>query len=907
MWLTRPIPLRTKRLTPAIRAHIWLLRYTDSFTNEMHERTTIQEWVDETVREVLARKPQAVIEMGCGKGMILFKVAAHKAVQKYVGCDLSRLAVEHVERVWKRHRDKDGVECHLSTFVRDASNFAGLPDGSFDAVVCNGVSMYFPSTAYLVETLRSGLPKLKPAGCYHFGDVISKAHYALFLLRRSRHFDSTFEQLQQTDFRAALYASAKDRCFESDLFYALHLNGQLPGVAAVEVQLKHGAIMSEFSRYRYNVLLHLGKAPAAPLALLSVPTTETSARKTAEAVGEALRQLARQSPDAVVACHAIPNARLSADWLLASGTADDPAPATQCGVGEGGGVDPAELRTILTAVLPGYYVVVQWARDGSPNLMDAYAFPVLSAGTAYPISEDSPPPTTAMLAPGLLAIARSAIAPIGELALVERAATHLESFTNQLQSIDQSAGGKEMRNDEAAIVEAKKLWNENHDATSKHKAVLMLLAAKLSLPCITDPSSSFSAAGGNSFLAMQTIGAVRSQFGISVPVFDLLTKSFADFANAVILKANQGSVMLESWVHQIDHSSKWVPQEAPTFVFFPQAGSSPKQFASLYQELTHHCPTCRYLFIQPPGRDARVDEGNETSVSKYVSHVTTALTEYLVGPQSKKGATIFVGDSWGAIAAFAVAHELYETLDWAPTHVVVSSNASPEVVSAHRGLGSYSSKEMAELSDAELIAFLLTSGVEETNEAEMNILVDAFRADCQLYEEYVRPNHRRRLPSQLCVMRGSDDRVVTARETTGWLEEFDCEEVKFVTIPKATHHAYEEQPEAVASAFIKFAELDVPLGRSELAKVAIKLPLSPDYCPSAKGKDCIQLAPPCTFVRGVDPGALQAYREGNLMYRMGSPYGSKGELENLPSVDDSLPYAPIRLSNDWPSRTASPF
>eukprot|EP00306_Pavlova_sp_CCMP459_P010017 CAMPEP_0185186564 /NCGR_PEP_ID=MMETSP1140-20130426/4141_1 /TAXON_ID=298111 /ORGANISM="Pavlova sp., Strain CCMP459" /LENGTH=44 /DNA_ID= /DNA_START= /DNA_END= /DNA_ORIENTATION= len=31
--------------------------YYDSFTGKMHERPTIEEWVDVTVQEVLARKP----------------------------------------------------------------------------------------------------------------------------------------------------------------------------------------------------------------------------------------------------------------------------------------------------------------------------------------------------------------------------------------------------------------------------------------------------------------------------------------------------------------------------------------------------------------------------------------------------------------------------------------------------------------------------------------------------------------------------------------------------------------------------------------------------------------------------------------------------------------------------------
>ena len=72
--------------------------YTDSFTGKMHERATIAEWVDETAKEVLAFKPRRVVEMGCGKGMILFKVASQPHVAQYIAADLSKQARGRVER-----------------------------------------------------------------------------------------------------------------------------------------------------------------------------------------------------------------------------------------------------------------------------------------------------------------------------------------------------------------------------------------------------------------------------------------------------------------------------------------------------------------------------------------------------------------------------------------------------------------------------------------------------------------------------------------------------------------------------------------------------------------------------------------------------------------------------------------
>lgn len=601
-----------------------------------------QEWVDETVAEVLAWSPKRVVEMGCGKGMIAFRVAANPCVTEFVACDLSRLATEYVERVFHSHvatgggtspgssSEASGVTCSLSTHVRDASNFAGLADATFDAVVVNGVSMYFPSVAYLVDTLCAGLPKLVAAsGKYHFGDVISREHYKLFLLRRARFFTHSFEELRSTEVRAgvqpatlrvrgcnrrkggcnrmsqvreALIASGKDRCFEAELFYALQLAGRLRGVAGVEMQLKHGEIMSEFGRYRYNVILHLGPPPAAPLALVSVPGGDacSGARASATTLAAALAALAAASPRAVVACHGILNARLSADALLASGAEDAPAPAVEVGVGVAGGVDPAALRAALRAALPTHHVVLQWARDGTAEHMDVYALPSAEGGTDELIADE---PT--MLAAGLAAVMISACEVVGQAALVERAGNEagLESFTNKLASVDDTAPGGG-GGGEVLMHEARTLWaDEAGGAQAKHAAVLSLLGAVLGMPAPAPPSESFATNGGNSFVAMQAIGAVRAELGVGVPVFELLTKTFGAFADAVLAKAGgQDTPDARSWVVAVDESApqqgRAAAQSAPTFVFFPQAGSSPKQYAAVFTELRKSVERGRYLFVQ---------------------------------------------------------------------------------------------------------------------------------------------------------------------------------------------------------------------------------------------------------------------------------------------------------------------
>merc|ERR1739848_36116 len=273
----------------------------------------------------------------------------------------------------------------------------------------------------------------------------------------------------------------------------------------------------------------------------------------------------------------------------------------------------------------------------------------------------------------------------------------------------------------------------------------------------------------------------------------------------------------------------------------------------------------RYLFVQPPGRDAREAEANETDYKKVVADATAALKPYLIGPETKDGPTTFIGDSWGAIAAYAVAHELREQCGCTPTHVVVSGNASPEVTSTHNGLGTYSSTPMADLTDGDLIDFLRESGVSE---------------------DYKRPADLPLLPSKLMILLGKDDHVTKMSDALGWVDEFDTEVSKVVRVAGATHHVHEEQPEAVADHLLDL------MGIAQPKPLVLKVERLKEVS--------MTLAPPEAFVRGVGVEALQSFREGNLLYRMGSASGSKGELSSLASMTRTR-------SNEWPSRMESPY
>lgn len=60
-----------------------------------------------------------------------------------------------------------------------------------DTVICNGVSMYFPSVEYLLEVIRSSIASVVPGGKFFLGDVRANTLLA--------HFHASTQLFQAAD------------------------------------------------------------------------------------------------------------------------------------------------------------------------------------------------------------------------------------------------------------------------------------------------------------------------------------------------------------------------------------------------------------------------------------------------------------------------------------------------------------------------------------------------------------------------------------------------------------------------------------------------------------------------------------------------------------------------------------
>ncbi len=142
--------------------------WRDSYTGQPIAFHMMREWLDTTVERILSWQPDRVLEIGCGTGMLLFRIAPRCSF--YLGTDISGEALRYVEQQMER---LDGSWSQISLWHRAADNFEGIEPSSFDTVVINSVIELFPSMDYLVDVLEKAVQVVKPGGIVFVGDVRS--------------------------------------------------------------------------------------------------------------------------------------------------------------------------------------------------------------------------------------------------------------------------------------------------------------------------------------------------------------------------------------------------------------------------------------------------------------------------------------------------------------------------------------------------------------------------------------------------------------------------------------------------------------------------------------------------------------------------------------------------------------
>src|SRR5436305_5082975 len=327
--------------------------WVSSYTHQPFTEEEMQEWVSTTIERILALRPRSVLEIGCGTGLLLLRLASH--CDHYCGTDNSQVVLNILQEAVTQQG--------LTNVVlqdRAANDFTGLDAGTFDTIILNSVVQYFPSANYLLEVLEGAMQVLKPGGTIFIGDIrnlqLLEMFHASVQVQQAAAEETRAKLLQKVHRQIAL---EKELLIDPRFFSALQEH--YPQLSQVQVELKRGLYQNEMIRFRYNALLQVGLdiRPEIELSWIDWENAGLSL--------EVVRSLLETKPE-MLGITGIPNSRLLMDTEILAWLKSQHSPET---VGEWlevlqskryAGVDPETLWALCQEMQ--YIADIGWSSLG---------------------------------------------------------------------------------------------------------------------------------------------------------------------------------------------------------------------------------------------------------------------------------------------------------------------------------------------------------------------------------------------------------------------------------------------------------------------------------------------------------------------------------------------------------------
>ena len=279
--------------------------WNSSYTGGPIPPEAMREWVEATVADIKSLGTAGrILEIGCGTGMLLWRLAPN--CESYFAIDCSAAALAQIRRVI----DGQPWAARVALAQRLADDFTGIAPESVDRVVLNSIIQCFPSVDYLLEVLESAVACVRDGGFVYVGDVRSHtllpAYHASVQAYRATDGISRAELARRV---RRQQDEEEELTLEPAFFYALA--GHFPRVRAVRTALKRGHAHDELTRFRYQAVLEIGPA----LAQTPPPAAWQAWREDAWGL-DAIRRHLREASPPLLALAAVPNARLREESAL---------------------------------------------------------------------------------------------------------------------------------------------------------------------------------------------------------------------------------------------------------------------------------------------------------------------------------------------------------------------------------------------------------------------------------------------------------------------------------------------------------------------------------------------------------------------------------------------------------------
>lgn len=486
--------------------------WNSSYTNQPIPAQQMREWVDNQVEQILALQPKRVLEIGCGTGLILFRIAPH--CTQYWGTDFSSVSLNCIQQQLQKQEIPQ-----VTLYQQMATNFEKVETAAFDTVILNSVVQYFPTIDYLISVLEGAVQATAPGGFIFIGDVRSlpllQAFHASVQLYQAEP-SLTCLELQQRIQRQIFQET--ELVIDPAFFTAI--KQRFPQINHVQIQLMRGKNHNELTEFRYNVILHFS------IEIVSNPRNYPVLNWSEDNLTvSAVRQLLIENEPEILSIINIPNARLmsaikTAEWLSdveSFKTVGQIRKALQ--EVENFGVDPEDFYALNVP----YSVDITWSHSSTEGHYDVVFVQQDEVGkrTIFPHSTTLSRPWQSYANNPLQAKAARKLVPQLQTYIAQKLPEYMmPSGFVVLESLPLTANGKVNRRALRAFHNGiKPQLPENYIAprTPVEQVLVKIFVEILGLKSVGIYDNFFEL-GGHSLLATQLVSRVRDALHVELPL-----------------------------------------------------------------------------------------------------------------------------------------------------------------------------------------------------------------------------------------------------------------------------------------------------------------------------------------------------------------------------------------------------
>ncbi len=226
--------------------------WLSTYTGKSIERAEMLRWTQDTVDRIQKLKPTKILEIGCGTGLLLTRLAPH--VEHYTGVDFSANVLGNLAaRLDQMGIGNVNLECRQANALPEEFN------RKYDTVIINSVAQYFPNIEYLIDVLTKAIDSISDGGHLFLGDLRTQG------LQRIQHLSvAQFQHPEETsnqELRRIADASVqREEELVIDLELLALLKSRINRIKNIESIIKYNSDDNEMSKFRSDVIIHIGNA-----------------------------------------------------------------------------------------------------------------------------------------------------------------------------------------------------------------------------------------------------------------------------------------------------------------------------------------------------------------------------------------------------------------------------------------------------------------------------------------------------------------------------------------------------------------------------------------------------------------------------------------------------------------------